>query len=115
VWGRCLRPLPPRRGPRAGRATDTAPGDTGGRAPTTKGALRTLTKALATGLGEYGITVNGVNSGFMDTVRDYETYPGVTPEYSAQHEWAMHPIKCQPRPGPGALRSPAGSSPRRQR
>jgi hypothetical protein len=22
--------------------------------------------------------------GFMDTVRDYETHPGVTPEYSAQ-------------------------------
>jgi NAD(P)-dependent dehydrogenase (short-subunit alcohol dehydrogenase family) len=48
---------------------------------TAQGALRTLTKSLAAGLGEYGITVNDVNPGFMDTVRDYETHPGVTPEY----------------------------------
>ena len=34
----------------------------------------------------------------MDTVRDDETHPGVTPEYSAQRARAMHPIKRQPRP-----------------
>ena len=39
---------------------------------TAKGALRTLTKSLAAGLGEYGITVNDINPGFMDTVRDYD-------------------------------------------
>lgn len=50
---------------------------------TAKGALRTLTKSLAAGLGEYGITVNDVNPGFMDTVRDRETHPGVTAEFSA--------------------------------
>jgi 3-oxoacyl-[acyl-carrier protein] reductase len=65
---------------------------------TAKGALRTLTKSLATGLGEYGITVNDVNPGFMDTIRDYETHPGVTPEFSAQRARDMLPIKRQPRP-----------------
>ena len=65
---------------------------------TAKGALRTLTKSLASGLGEYGITVNDINPGFMDTIRDYETHPGVTPEFSAARAREMHPIKRQPRP-----------------
>lgn len=40
-----------------------------------KGGLRTLTKPLAHGLGQYGITVNDVSPGFIDTVRDMETHP----------------------------------------
>lgn len=64
---------------------------------TAKGALRTLTKSLAAGLGEHGITVNDINPGFMDTIRDYETHPGLTPEYSRERARQMHPIKRQPR------------------
>jgi NAD(P)-dependent dehydrogenase (short-subunit alcohol dehydrogenase family) len=60
---------------------------------TAKGALRTLTKSLAASLGEYGITVNDVNTGFMDTLRDYETHPGLTPEFSAQRAKERNPIK----------------------
>jgi 3-oxoacyl-[acyl-carrier protein] reductase len=45
-----------------------------------KGGLRNLTKSLARGLGEFGITVNGVNPGFTDTIRDPETHPQTTPE-----------------------------------
>ena len=65
---------------------------------TAKGGLRTLTKSLAAGLGEFGITVNDVNPGFMDTVRDYTTHPGMTPEYSAKRAQERHPIKRQSRP-----------------
>ena len=57
-----------------------------------------MTKSLASGLGEFGITVNDVNPGFMDTVRDYTTHPGVTPEFSAERARQTHPIKRQPRP-----------------
>jgi 3-oxoacyl-[acyl-carrier protein] reductase len=32
-----------------------------------QGGLRTLTKSLASGLGQYGITVNDVSPGFIDT------------------------------------------------
>lgn len=35
-----------------------------------KGGLHTLTKSLAGGLGQYGITVNDINPGFVDVVRD---------------------------------------------
>jgi NAD(P)-dependent dehydrogenase (short-subunit alcohol dehydrogenase family) len=57
-----------------------------------------LTKSLASGLGEYGITVNDVNPGFMETIRDYETHPGVTPEFSRERARQLHPIKRQSRP-----------------
>jgi NAD(P)-dependent dehydrogenase (short-subunit alcohol dehydrogenase family) len=42
---------------------------------TAKGALRTLTKSLAAGLGEHGITVNDINPGYAETVRDLATHP----------------------------------------
>jgi 3-oxoacyl-[acyl-carrier protein] reductase len=45
---------------------------------TGKGGLRTLTKSLAAGLGQYGITVNDVSPGFIDTIRDPQTHPEVT-------------------------------------
>jgi 3-oxoacyl-[acyl-carrier protein] reductase len=44
---------------------------------TAKGGLRTLTKSLAAGLGEYGITVNDINPGYAETVRDYTTHPSL--------------------------------------
>lgn len=42
---------------------------------TAKGGLRTLTKSLASGLGDYGITVNDINPGMAQTERDPETHP----------------------------------------
>lgn len=45
-----------------------------------KGGLRTLTKSLAEGLGEFGITVNDVSPGFIDTTRDMSTHPQLGPE-----------------------------------
>jgi NAD(P)-dependent dehydrogenase (short-subunit alcohol dehydrogenase family) len=42
---------------------------------TAKGGLRTLTKSLAAGLGKHGITVNDINPGYTETVRDPETHP----------------------------------------
>jgi enoyl-[acyl-carrier-protein] reductase (NADH) len=33
----------------------------------------------------------------MDTVRDMETHPGLTPEYSRERAKQLHPIKRQPR------------------
>jgi NAD(P)-dependent dehydrogenase (short-subunit alcohol dehydrogenase family) len=42
---------------------------------TAKGGLRTLTKSLAAGLGQYGITVNDINPGFTTTIRDPVTHP----------------------------------------
>ena len=43
---------------------------------TAKGGLRTLTKSLAAGLSEYGITVNDLYPGFADTTRDLSTHHG---------------------------------------
>jgi NAD(P)-dependent dehydrogenase (short-subunit alcohol dehydrogenase family) len=78
-----------------------ADGYTGGwmRVPhaTAKGALRSFTKSLAAGLAEHGITVNDVVPGFMDTVRDEQTHPGLSPDQSAQLASRRIPIRRQPR------------------
>ena len=42
---------------------------------TAKGGLRTLTKSLAQGLSEFGITVNDINPGVAATERDLTTHP----------------------------------------
>ena len=62
-----------------------------------KGGLRTLTKSLASGLGQYGITVNDVSPGFIETIRDMETHPEVTPERTNEFLPAI-PIRRQPTP-----------------
>jgi NAD(P)-dependent dehydrogenase (short-subunit alcohol dehydrogenase family) len=62
-----------------------------------KGGLRTLTKSLASGLGQYGITVNDVSPGFIETIRDMETHPEVTPERTKEFLPAI-PIRRQPTP-----------------
>lgn len=62
-----------------------------------KGGLRTLTKSLASGLGQYGITVNDVSPGFMDTSRDKDTHPEVTTERTKEFLPAI-PIRRQPTP-----------------
>jgi 3-oxoacyl-[acyl-carrier protein] reductase len=48
---------------------------------TAKGALRTFTKSLARGLGEFGITVNDVSPGRTETIRDMETHPLHSAQY----------------------------------
>lgn len=61
-----------------------------------KGGIRTLTKSLAAGLGEYGITVNDLYPGFAATIRDEETHPG---GWAASAERASHtPLRRQPTP-----------------
>ncbi len=42
---------------------------------TSKGGLRTLTRSLAAGLGQYGITVNDIVPSFTSTTRDLTTHP----------------------------------------
>jgi 3-oxoacyl-[acyl-carrier protein] reductase len=65
---------------------------------TGKGGLRTLTKSLASALGPYGITVNDINPGFNNTVRDYDTHPGLTPERSVAMAQNLTAIQRQPTP-----------------
>jgi len=62
-----------------------------------KGALHTMTKGLAKEVGPFGITVNDVDPGMMDTIRDPATHPHHTPEYIADHN-RKAPIRRQPRP-----------------
>jgi 3-oxoacyl-[acyl-carrier protein] reductase len=65
---------------------------------TAKGGLRTFTKSLAANVGPYGITVNDINPGFNDTIRDMETHPGVTREHSDEIARTRIPIRRQPTP-----------------
>jgi 3-oxoacyl-[acyl-carrier protein] reductase len=60
---------------------------------TAKGGLRTLTKSLAAGLGEYGITVNDINPGFAGTVRDLSTHPAFGKEGFAEQLKKKIPIR----------------------
>lgn len=60
-----------------------------------KGGLRTLTKSLASGLGRYGVTVNDLNPGLVDTVRDPLTHPM---RGDAQEQIGRIPIRRQPTP-----------------
>jgi NAD(P)-dependent dehydrogenase (short-subunit alcohol dehydrogenase family) len=63
-----------------------------------KGGLRTLTKSLASGLGQHDITVNDVSPGFIDTIRDMDTHPEVTRERTEKFLPAAIPIRRQPTP-----------------
>jgi NAD(P)-dependent dehydrogenase (short-subunit alcohol dehydrogenase family) len=60
-----------------------------------KAALRSLTKSLAEGLGQYGITVNDVSPGSMNTIRDMATHPTMTPEFIEKTVRRI-PIRRQP-------------------
>jgi NAD(P)-dependent dehydrogenase (short-subunit alcohol dehydrogenase family) len=62
-----------------------------------KGGLRTLTLSLASGLGQYGITVNEIYPGFVATARDPQTHPEVTSE-STERRLEMLPLRRQPTP-----------------
>ena len=63
-----------------------------------KGALRTLTKSLAKGLGQHGITVNDINPGFTDTIRDPETHPFLIGEANRARAIERIPIGRPTRP-----------------
>ncbi len=78
-----------------------------------KGALRTLTKSLAAGLGEYGITVNDINPGHASTIRDPETHPTDTPENEAARA-ATLPMGALPTPDQVAWACAYICSPRSQ-
>lgn len=62
-----------------------------------KGGLLTLTRSLASGLGQYGITVNDVYPGFVATVRDPKSHPEVTNEHTARRLSRL-PLRRQPTP-----------------
>src|SRR3954451_20313401 len=59
---------------------------------TAKGGLRALTKSLAAGLGQYGITVNHINPGVTDTVRHPETRPFLIGDENRKRAMARIPI-----------------------
>jgi NAD(P)-dependent dehydrogenase (short-subunit alcohol dehydrogenase family) len=49
-----------------------------------KGGLLTLSRSLASGLGQYGITVNDIYPGFVATARDPKTHPEVTEDHTTR-------------------------------
>ena len=70
---------------------------------TAKGGLRTFTKSLARSLGPYGITVNDINPGFADTIRDMETAPGADPRALGPDRRGHHPDRPPAVAGGGRL------------
>ncbi|MGB3649921.1 MAG: SDR family oxidoreductase [Rivularia sp. (in: cyanobacteria)] len=48
---------------------------------TCKGGLDAMVKAMATELGQYGITANGISPGTIDTVRIAKDYPNLEAKY----------------------------------
>ena len=65
---------------------------------TAKGGLRALTKSLAFGLGPYGITVNDINPGFTETIRDPVTHPQFHQPGHSQALAASIPIRRATQP-----------------
>ncbi|MBZ9603046.1 SDR family NAD(P)-dependent oxidoreductase [Phyllobacterium chamaecytisi] len=65
---------------------------------TAKGGLRTLTKSLAEGLGEYGVTANDINPGYNETVRDLTIHPEFSEPGAAERFAATIPIRRPTRP-----------------
>jgi 3-oxoacyl-[acyl-carrier protein] reductase len=59
---------------------------------TAKGGLRALTKSLAAGLAPHGITVNDINPGYTETVRDPATHPFLIGEQNRQRVLSRIPI-----------------------
>lgn len=59
---------------------------------TAKGGLRALTKSLAAGLGRYGITVNDINPGYTETIRDPETHPFLVGDANLEQVRSRIPI-----------------------
>lgn len=79
---------------------------------TGKAGLRVLTKSLADGLGQYGITVNEVNPGFNATVRDYTTHVALKDQDLVDRLIEEIPIKRQPQPSEVAFACAFLCSPR---
>jgi NAD(P)-dependent dehydrogenase (short-subunit alcohol dehydrogenase family) len=59
---------------------------------TAKGGLRTLTKSLAAGLGKHGITVNDIDPGSAETIRDFRTHPQLADADAAARFMSATPI-----------------------
>lgn len=62
-----------------------------------EGGLHSMTKCLAQGLGQYGITVNEVSPGVVATIRDMEAQPGLAQERLHEIDQTI-PIQRQPTP-----------------